>query len=111
MRAALLFLLALGLSSLAPSAHAQLCFTDQKVTKVHVGQVEGHLGSDGGDAVYFTLANGRIYALNKEYNLDWKRGRSLTRQLMWAMLEQYRITGYDHYGNNCDDIDQIRIGK
>lgn len=109
---AVLLLLALGLLSCVRPANAQACFTDQKVVKVNVGYVyDGHLGPDAGDAVYFTLDDGKTYALNKNYNLDWSVGRLLFRTLLVGFVTGFRVTGYDHYGNNCDDIDQIGLRR
>jgi hypothetical protein len=88
---------------------AMQCFADRRVVQVSTGYVEGSLGADGGDAVYFKLDNGKMYPLNNGFNLDWPRGQALHRTLLLAMTARYRVTGYDHYGygGTCDDIDEI----
>lgn len=90
-------------------ATAQACFFDQKVVSVNTGRVELHLGPDGGDAVYFKLENGTTYALNNAYNLDHPRGQALHRVLLLAQAGGYPISGWDHFGGQCDDIDEIQI--
>jgi len=110
-RIALLLVLALGSWPLF-SAHAQrMCFEGFRVAAVNIGYVNGDMGPDGGDAVYFRLDNSvdYWYPLNKAYNLDWPRGQALYKQLMTAMAGGYRIRAYDHYHPYCDDIDQIEI--
>lgn len=99
--------------AVAPAAWAskKACFENMKVAAVSGGYNEGHLGPDGGDAVYFSLENGGTYALNYQFNLDWNRGQALHRTLMTAFVGGYRISGWDHWGGNCDDIDQITIIK
>ena len=64
---------------------------------------------DGGDAVFFSLDDGQGFPLNAAYNLDWPRGQALHRMLVAAMAARWRVTGYDHYGTRCDDIDEIHI--
>jgi hypothetical protein len=90
---------------------ADVCFSNQKVTSVGTGFVELTKGADGGDAVYFTLANGSTYPLNGSFNLDWRRGEALHRVLMTALVGGHPITGHDHYGTKCDDIDEIWISR
>lgn len=102
---------ALAAAVLAGHAHAaQTCFSNQKVKRVGTGYVGGYAyGSDNGNAVYFTLENGRTYPLNYFYNMNDQVGPGLHRVLLLAMQGGYRITGVDHSGWMCDDIDEIWI--
>ena len=87
------------------------CFDNRRVMDVKTGFVEGRMGADGGDAVYFTLDDGRDFPLSVYYNLDSPRGQALHRVLLMAMGGNYRVTGYDHAGAPCDDIDEIHIRR
>ncbi len=110
-RIVLLVVLALGLSPLPSAKAQQMCFQDRRVAAVNIGYVNGDMGPDGGDAVYFRLVENpnRWYALNKSYNLDWNHGEALYKMLMTAMAGGFRIRAYDHFYPYCDDIDQIEI--
>jgi hypothetical protein len=110
-RIVLLFVLALGLWPLFSAQAQQMCFQDRRVVAVNIGYVNGDMGPDGGDAVYFRLDTNpnRWYALNYSYNLDWARGQALYKMLMTAMAGGYRIRAYDHDYPYCDDVDQIEI--
>lgn len=92
---------------------AEGCFSDQKVVSVNSGYVDirAAKGADGGDAVYFTLENGATYPLAYTYNLDWPRGQALHRVLMVALVGGHKISGWDHNGTKCDDIDEIQIKR
>jgi hypothetical protein len=88
------------------------CFDHQGVVQINAGYVEIYgLGPDGGDAVYFKLENGQTFPLAAQYNLDWARGQALHKMLMTALTSGYKITGYDHSGTLCDDIDEIAIHR
>jgi hypothetical protein len=90
------------------NAHATQCFANQKVTKIWTGYtLVGPMGPDYGDAVYFELGNGSKYPLNNSFNLDSARGMALHRMLLAAFVGQRKITGTDHYGGTCDDVDEI----
>lgn len=87
----------------------QTCFTGQKVRKVGTGYVNYPYGADNGNAIYFTLENGRTYPINFYYNLNDMVGPALHRVLLLALSGGNRITGVDHNGAMCDDIDEIWI--
>ena len=90
----------------------KICFDNRRVVDVQTGYVDRWgMGPDGGDAVYFTLDNGLLLPLNVYYNLDSPRGQALHRVLLMAMAGNYRVTGIDHYGDNCDDVDEIHIRR
>jgi hypothetical protein len=109
-RIALLLVLALGSWPLF-SAHAQrMCFAGFRVAAVNIGYVNGDMGPDGGDAVYFRLDN--------SWTIGTHSTRLQPRLAARAGLVQaaddgdgggYRIRAYDHYHPFCDDIDQIEI--
>lgn len=122
MKAVVLSCLAMALFPWGPQARAQIvsdnqyqpCFKSWKVTSVGQGYVEPH--PDGGDAIKFTLENGRVYFINGSYNLDFERGKAMKLMLDVAMQGGYRITGYDHstWSNSnhwCTFIDQIILEK
>jgi hypothetical protein len=90
-------------------ANSKQCFSEQKIVWISAGHVALSKGPDGGDAVYFKLENGATYPLAGTYNLDWPRGQALHRTLLAALSGRFRISGYDHNGTMCDDIDEIYI--
>lgn len=106
-------LIAVGMIMTPAVSYADVCFSDQKIVSVNTGYVNLPTlkGADGGDAVYFTLENGAMYPLAYSYNLDWQRGQALHRVLMAALVGGHRITGHDHNGTKCDDIDEIQIKR
>ena len=85
------------------------CFWDKRVTEVYTGYAVGSKGGDYGDAVYFRLEDGATYPLNYSYNLDHNRGQALHRVLLTALVGRYKLSGYDHYADNCDDIDELML--
>jgi hypothetical protein len=108
-----IFLAAVAAAAFLPcvASAGMLCFENRRVTAVNTGYVDAWFGADGGDAIYFTLDDGKTFPMNYGFNLDWPRGQALHRVLLMALAGGYRVTGYDHYGygGTCDDIDEIKI--
>ena len=109
--ASLALVAALAMLPVVSAKADRLCFSDRRVTQIYTGYVQGGMGADGGDAVYFTLDNGLTYALDRSYNLDWPRGQALHKTLLTAMAGGYRIHGRDHYGGECSDVQEIMIKR
>ena len=107
-------MLTIALSSTLLSAPAfASCFTNQTIEYVDIGYVDGRQkhGPDSGNAVVFKTSDGRVWPLNSSYNLNHDRGRALYSILQTALVTGLRVSGWDHHGTRCDDIDQIRILK
>ena len=87
------------------------CFTNRRIVAVNTGWVaaEGRIGPDGGDAVVISLDNGRLYPMNQYYNLDHPRGQALHRVALMALVQRLTVTGHDHFGYNCEAIDEISV--
>jgi hypothetical protein len=88
---------------------SQLCVNKLKVTRVGTGHVSLPYGADNGNAIYFTLENGKTFPINYFYNLNDQVGPALHRVLLLALQGGFRISAWDHSGWMCDDIDEVWI--
>jgi hypothetical protein len=90
---------------------ASTCVNQQYITDIRVGYVDQNQqgGTDGGSVVYVYFSNGRYLPLNYRYNLNDAPGPSILSVLMSAMFANLKVTVVDHYGDNCDDFDDVKI--
>ena len=85
------------------------CFEKQRIKWVSVGNVEGAVGTDNGNAVYFATTQQEGYALHRDFNLDTDKGRALYDLLMRAIDDGNDVHAYSRVGGSagCTNIDQL----
>src|SRR5262245_44647952 len=91
----LLPLLALGAWGPAKATPTQ-CFLMETVTWVGQGYVDHAYGPDVGNAIYFTIGNGKVYPIRRNFNFNDPPGNGHHRTLLLAMAAGYKLTGYDN---------------
>ncbi|MDG9672090.1 hypothetical protein ONV78_30430 [Hahella sp. CR1] len=99
----------LAASYSSTSMAGRLCVERAEVTKLFVGEVNGNMGTDGGNAIYAEFDNQTTIAANLKYNLDDEKGKGLLSILRTAFIMKAKVDVWDHHGDNCDDFDEVDI--
>ncbi|WP_057972702.1 hypothetical protein [Lysobacter antibioticus] len=108
-----IFAVALLFSASGACAASQ-CFSDVQVVNVSLGYIDDdEVTVDSGNAVRFEFltSDGRRYFTTLDWglNLNDPVGRVMTQALQLAMTSGLRVTGYDHVGGTCDDVQEIQL--
>lgn len=103
-------LLAAAFTANSALASGTECINSLTIKSIESGDVKGFEGgSDENSAVVVEFSNGSRLPLNYRINGNDTQGHALIAAINMAFSLRAKVSVTDHYGNDCNDFDTIRV--